>query len=296
MRIAYLLFAASAVFLTSLSSKPKPSAKAALKVLKGFCEFVPSGNAVVDGDTVSVQAFYMSKTEMTNLDYLEFLAHLKKNGEWGKYEIAKIDSSKWVNSMGYGEPYKEHYHKHPAYGNYPVVNISKEGAEMYCQWLSWSYDSISGGELKLTFRIPTKAEYIRAARGDNHNYQYSWSGPFLRNSDGDYLANFLAFGARNIAKDQSTGEYKIVNESTDLSYFKDYVDVLAPAKSYFPNEFGFYNLNGNASEMISDEDVVVGGDWKSPGYDIRIESKRAYNGAESTVGFRVVATYLVPEK
>ena len=153
--------------------------------------------------------------------------------------------------------------------------------------LGWTLDA---------FRIPTKAEYIRAARGDNHNYQYSWSGPFLRNSDGDYLANFLAFGARNIAKDQTTGEYKIVNESTDLSYFKDYADVLAPAKSYFPNEFGFYNLNGNASEMISDEDVVVGGDWKSPGYDIRIESKRAYNGAESTVGFRVVATYLVPEK
>ena len=239
-----------------LSTSQKYGSKHALKVLKGFCEFVPSGNAVVDGDTVSVQAFYMSKTEMTNLDYLEFLAHLKKNGEWEKYEIAKIDSSKWVNSMGYGEPYKEHYHKHPAYRNYPVVNISKEGAEMYCQWLSWSYDSISGGELKLTFRIPTKAEYIRAARGDNHNYQYSWSGPFLRNSDGDYLANFLAFGARNIAKDQTTGEYKIVNESTDLSYFKDYADVLAPAKSYFPNEFGFYNLNGNASEMISDEDVV----------------------------------------
>ncbi len=149
-----------------LSTSQKYGSKHALKVLKGFCEFVPSGNAVVDGDTVSVQAFYMSKTEMTNFDYLEFLAHLKKNKEWEKYEIAKVDSSKWKTSFdnAYLDSMVSTYHNHPAYHDYPVVNISKEGAEMYCEWLSWAYDSISGGELKLTFRIPTKAEYIRADR------------------------------------------------------------------------------------------------------------------------------------
>lgn len=257
---------------------------------------MPSGNAVVDGDTVSVQGFYMSETEMTNLDYLEFLTHLKNKGEWEKYEIAKIDSSKWVNSMGYGEPYKEHYHKHPAYRNYPVVNISKEGAELYCQWLTEVYDSLSGGELKLQFRIPSRVEYIRAARGDHHDYVYGWGGPFLRNKQGAYLANFLAFGAANITRDPKSGEFKVVADHMDRASYADHTDVLAPAESYFTSEFGFYNLNGNAAEMVSDEDIVVGGDWKSPGYDVRIESKRPYIGAESTVGFRVVATYLEPVK
>ncbi|MFZ9028439.1 MAG: SUMF1/EgtB/PvdO family nonheme iron enzyme, partial [Crocinitomicaceae bacterium] len=138
MRITYLLFAASAVFLTSVSSKPKPSAKAALKVLKGFCEFVPSGNAVVDGDTVSVQAFYMSTNEITNIQYLEFLTYLKNHDRLEELEKARVDTIKWNTtfSKAYMNPMALHYDDHPAYRNYPVVNISKEGAVLYCKWLT----------------------------------------------------------------------------------------------------------------------------------------------------------------
>ena len=36
----------------------------------------------------------------------------------------------------FNEPMKEHYFSHPAYDNYPVVAISREGAELYCKWLT----------------------------------------------------------------------------------------------------------------------------------------------------------------
>ena len=72
--------------------------------------------------------------------------------------------------------------------------------------------------------------------------------------------------------------------------------IIAKAESYYPNEFGFYNLNGNVSEMISDSEKAVGGDWTCPGYDVRIESEKEFKEAHPTVGFRVVATYLGPEK
>ena len=77
-----------------------------------------------------------------------------------------------------------------------------------------------------------------------------------------------------------------------MSSIGDNADVLAPSKSYWPNDFGIYNMNGNASEMISDGEFVVGGDWRSPGYDIRNESIKAYNGPSPEIGFRIVASYI----
>lgn len=287
-----LLLGTSFCLLISFSNKPKPSAKSALKILKEFGNYVPGGYAIVDNDTVSVQGFYMSETEITNLQYAEFLSYLRKNGRTEDLKLAQVDSAKWVNKFGFGEPYKEYYHTHPAYHNYPVVNITKEGAELYCKWLTEMYDSISGGELSLQFRIPTRAEYLRASRGENHEQVYSWSGPYLRNSKGCILANFLAFGSENITKDPETEEYKIVRIPYPSSTIPQDADVLAPAKSYWPNDLGFYNLNGNASEMISDGDFVVGGDWQSTGYDIRNESIKTFEKPQPTVGFRIVASYI----
>ncbi len=95
-----------------------------------------------------------------------------------------------------GEQYGKHYHKHPAYHSYPTVNVSRDGAVLFCEWLTSIYDSLSNGELKLKFRIPTRAEWIRAARGDHHEYTYSWKGPFLRNSKGTVIANFVRLGEK----------------------------------------------------------------------------------------------------
>lgn len=297
MKITSLLFTLTLILFTSLTFAPKPSAKSALKVLKGFCKYVPSGKAVIDGDTVSVQGFYMSEREMTNFDYNEFLWHLKKNGEMEKYEIAKIDTVKWNTSFNnaHMEPMTSHYHDHPAYKDYPVVNISKAGAELYCKWLSEVYDSLSGGELKLKFRIPTREEYIRAARGNDHNAQYTWKGTYLRNSEGSYLANFVQYGDRSISRNKETGKLEVIPTYPDI-YYADGTFIIAKAKSYWPNEFGIYNMNGNVSEMVGDEDIAVGGDWRCPGHDVRIESFKAFNDPHPTVGFRVVATYLEPLK
>jgi hypothetical protein len=44
--------------------------------------------------------------------------------------------------------------------------------------------------------------------------------------------------------------------------------------------------------MIDEKGVAVGGSWKSPGHDVRIESKNNYANSDPTVGFRVVFTYV----
>ena len=276
----------------SFIPEKKPSEKTAKKQLDEFYAYVPSGITLGEKDTVSVQGFYMSKGEVTNIQYREFLVDLKRKGELDKLKIAEPDTTNWNTELKRGnQKYVDYYFSHPAYRNYPVVNVSKEGAELYSEWLSEKYDSISGGELKLKFRIPTHIEWLRAVRGNQMLNIYAWGGPYLRNSKGMVLANFLNYGSENITKNQETGELEITTKSIGYNFI-DGADVTAPSISYWPNDFGLYNMNGNVSEMISDKDLVVGGDWRSPGYDVRNESARAYKGSSVTVGFRVIATYV----
>ncbi|NVK64771.1 MAG: SUMF1/EgtB/PvdO family nonheme iron enzyme [Flavobacteriales bacterium] len=291
-RSQLILICIIGLILASFTSKKKTGLKHAQKTLEGFCEFVPSGYSYVDGDTSSIQAFYMSATEITNLQYAEFLYDLLRKGEKDKYEIAKVDTNGWnsfVENASF-EPMATHYHKHPAYHNYPVVNVSKEGAELFCEWLTEKYDSLSNGEMKLKFRLPYRSEWIRAANGGMTGATYSWGGPYLRNAKGCMLANFLSIGSENITRDEQTGQLRITHDI--MSMQDDGAMCTASAKSYSPNDFGLYNMNGNVSELIADGNYAVGGDWYSPGYDIRNESIKEFKGPNPTVGFRVVTTFL----
>ncbi len=292
MRITAKITFITLLFVTLSIQKQKHSKtyKHALKVLEGFCAFIPSGNALVGRDTISVQSFYMSKTEISNFNYQEFLSALKRQGRIEDLKNAAIDTSLWNMPSGLDNKMKDYYHSHPAYRDYPVVNITKKGAELYCNWLTEMYDSLSGGEMKIKFRLPTEAEFIRAARGDHHMRRYPWGGPNLQNTQGQVLCNFLRLDATNIARTENGFEVKLI---PNLAMSENvYNDILAPAKSYWPNEFGLYNMSGNVAEMLGDRDEVIGGDWRSPGYDVRIESKRPYKTAEPSTGFRVVATVI----
>lgn len=292
MKTLYFLFLLfSQVAFGATSDGGKPSMKNAMRILNGFCSFIPSGHAVVNKDTFSVQAFYISSTEITNLQYLEFLYELRKKGEVEKLKVAQLDTLCWRLPPAYGEAYVQYYHQHPAYRDYPVVGVSKEGAELFCQWLTQKYDSLSNGEMRLKFRLPTQAEWLRAARGDQHDQTYAWVSEGIRDEEGKIQANFFNMGAENISRNPSTGEFEIVRDAW-IDFSGNNADVTVPAESYSPNEFGLYNLNGNVAEMLQDVPLVIGGDWRSPGYDIRNESTRPYQGTEATVGFRVVATYL----
>lgn len=291
-RSQLIVFLIGGLILVSFTASKKTGFKLAQKTLDGFCSFVPSGYSLIDGDTISVQSFYMSSSEITNLQYTEFLSDLLRKGDLKNYNIAKVDSTGWTRSFpeDYMQPMAQYYHAHPAYQNYPVVNITKEGADLYCKWLTAKYDSLSNGEMKLKFRIPNRSEWMRAASGNNLGAVYSWGSTQLRNEEGSMLANFLTMGSENIARNPTTGKMEVVKTVSSMD--NDGADLIAKTQSYVPSEFGFYNMNGNVSEMVSDGKFAVGGDWYSPGYDIRNASIKEFDGAEPTVGFRVVATFL----
>jgi gliding motility-associated lipoprotein GldJ len=88
---------------------------------------------------VTVRSFYMDETEVTNLDYLEYLYWL--NRVFGEnypevYRKALPDTLVWRDRMAYNEPLSVLYLRHPAYHDYPVVGVNWLQANDYCSWRS----------------------------------------------------------------------------------------------------------------------------------------------------------------
>lgn len=289
----YFGFAAMLIGILLLSSATSESRKKVkIKSPDGFA-FVPMGSILVDTSVVSVQAFFISKYEVSNLQYRTFLADLKAQGDTSSYRIAMIDSTKWRSKNAYNDPYVELYFRHPAYDNYPVVNVSREGAELYCQWLTKKYE-LSNPGLKTQFRLPYREEWIMAASAGHHLADYPWGGPYLRCAKGGYLCNFKNYGAESIHYNPETEKYEIVPNGGlgVVGTVSDVADITAPVASYAPNDYGIYNMSGNVAEMVQQIGIAVGGSWNSTGYDVRIASTMNFTSPSPYVGFRPVITYL----
>ncbi len=278
--------------LISLTSVSKPMSVSKFnKFINDFYGYVPSGLVKLQEDTFSVQSFIIGKTEVTNFDYKIFLNDLLSNGEIDKYNIAKVNSFNWSSSKSLNQKYVDYYHSHSAYRNHPVVNISKQGAELYCEWLTKRINANLPEGQKLQFRLPLKSEWLRAACGDDLDAPYSWKGQYVRNSKGMILANFVQVGEGSISRNEKN-EFVVLPYQGELN---DFGDIIAPTKSFWPNEFDIYNMNGNVAELLADSDEVIGGSWFDAGYDIRNRSLKKYSGSSPMVGFRVVATVIQSE-
>ncbi|MFC5282274.1 SUMF1/EgtB/PvdO family nonheme iron enzyme [Pedobacter alpinus] len=218
------------------------------------------------------------------------------------------DTLVWISDFTYAQndPMAKGYFSHPSFANYPVVGVTWEQAKAFTVWrsrLNESYKNSKNLPARLDYDLPTEAEFEYAARGGRIATSYPWGGPYIRNAKGCLLANFKP----------GRGNY-----IDDGGAFTVYV------KSYFPNDFGLYNMAGNVAEWTSsiysdaatayvstmnpsfnkavkkgDPDynkkrVVKGGSWKDIGYFLQ-NSAKSYeypDSARSSIGFRCVTPFL----
>ncbi len=85
---------------------------------------------------VTLSSYYMDQTEVSNLNYLEYLHWLRK--VFVEYpeiiEKALPDTNVWRRPLAYNEPFVKYYLRHPAYQDYPVVGVSWVQANDYALW------------------------------------------------------------------------------------------------------------------------------------------------------------------
>lgn len=284
-KIVCLLLLGGVLSSSQQAKKPISDLKKLKKALKDGYAFVPSKRILFHNDTVAVHGFFMSKTEVSNLDYKEYLYHLKSEGNHEAYLAALPDTAKWTAYDSGLAAYSNHYFQHPAYRNFPVVNITRQQAENYCVWLSKVWQQNTGNP-NITFRLPKQAEYISAAVGNKISRNYAWAGPYLRNGQGEYKCNFSSIYQGAITRNPETNQMEIIKNFQKLN-----MDLTAPVKSYSPNEFGIYSLNGNVAELVEESNMAVGGSWNSGGHDVSNYSTQKVKDAEPTVGFRPVMLY-----
>ena len=180
--------------------------------------YVPAGEFTMGSDSnsdeqpihkVTLDAFWIDQTEVTNKMYSSCV-------EAGVCE-EPTNAGSYSHSSYYGNA--EFY-------DYPVIYVDWNMAKTYCEWADR--------------RLPTEAEWEKAARGENANV-YPWGNTF----DGS-LVNFC----------DTNCSFSYADKSSDDGF----ADV-APVGSY-PNGasvYGALNMAGNVREWVND--------WYSETYD-----------------------------
>lgn len=257
--------------------------KAFVKQDKESYAYVPSGTILVDSQKVSIQAFIIQKNEVTNIEYKTFLFDLLLQNRKEDFLKAKPDQKKWTEIYGADmKSMEDAYFAEDAFNEYPVVNVSREGAEMYCVWFSQQLHLYTDARDEVAFndvRLPYRPEWIYAANGGDDSRIYPWASDSIKNEKSCYLANF-APDTKKLADDGGFNTVKV--------------------RTYIPNTFGLYNMSGNVAEMVYDDkdgtrtNGTAGGSWYDSEDLLKIHADDPSPGLVEgvpTVGFRVVMTH-----
>jgi formylglycine-generating enzyme len=268
-------------------------------LLIGNSSFKKKSKLVVVNSAKSIQktikqitpTLYAWQTEVSNAQYQVFIDAMKLANS-NTYMQYKVDSMGWINeTIAYNQPFAEVYHRHPAFANYPVVNVSYANAIAYCNWLTNLYNNDESRKFKkVQFALPTVEEWEVAASGNRKQAIYSWGSYHTRNNKGNYNGNFREPADVTLVTDSTTG---LAKQEVKNSLFKlgsnggDKQFYTASCTSYWPNDFGLYNCSGNVAEMVATEGIAKGGSWHSFSGEITIQSKMNYTSSGPQIGFRV---------
>lgn len=151
--------------------------------------------------TVYLDAFYMDICEVTNAQYKKFM------------DATGHSAPKYWSGPKYNAP------------NQPVVGVNWHDAVAYAKW---------AGK-----RLPTEAEWEKAARGELVGKKYPWG-------DSDPTGTLCNFADKN-------ANFEWSDKSIDDGY-----EYPSPVGGYGANGYGLYDMAGNVFEWCAD--------WHDSGY------------------------------
>ena len=299
-RIRYLIF--PILILAACSSIQKSNRQ------NYYLHIIPP-NGVKIGENL-----YYDQTEVTNLDYREFM--------WWTYRIMGDKSDEYLATIPDTNVWKDfdsclktkmrYYLRTSEFEEYPVVGITQKQAEMYSKWRSdrvFEYILIKYGIIKTDpgqkkescftieryfngtyhnlkpdpdfkyypeYSLPTTAEWIKALR-------------YADSVEQAYLKKCNSKTGKELKKNWPEFRSDIIPCINDS--FKT-IPVLIVHSGLVPERRQpLYNLRGNVSEITSENQVSIGGGWANKRQEILANNIFQAKKPNAWTGFRNVCEW-----
>lgn len=251
--------------------------------------------------------------EWKNSQGMEF-APISSTLSAAKFETRKADFQTYLDDQKLA-PLPDPGFKEPTTPDHPIVNVTREEALRFADWLTQKEQREELIETTDYYRLPSDSEWTMLAGGssepgsfpvDRHTATFSPELGSENTSDLFPWGNTWppASGTGNFL-DKSTGETKAI------SHYDDGYSATSPVGKFTPNRLGLYDLTGNVWEWVGDNyggsvdfkfrnyEVVRGGGWytnKAQQLLTRYRFSVPPNTRATDIGFRLVLVRREPVK
>lgn len=230
---------------------------------------------------ISVNAFMMGHTEVTNRQYRAFLSSL----DGGERDAMLPDSTAWTSEIGV--PWGSYFWSDD-FSDYPVVAVTWDQAKAFSEWAG--------------VRLPAESEWEYAARSGVSGRIFPWDGLDVRDREsGEFRANFAPggdYGQDGYVITSPFGAFKPNN-------FRLY-DMAGNVAEWCEDAYtpSYSALTRSGAQLVTpvyrsereNRRIVRGGSWASSEFFIGVGVRdfRQKDHASPRIGFRVARSVSNP--
>jgi formylglycine-generating enzyme required for sulfatase activity len=261
--------------------------------------------------TVTLDAFYIGKFEVTKAEwdevqswglingYTDLVAGAGKASNHPVHSISWYQMVKWCNARSEKEGLTPAYYTNDAQSTiYKTGNVGITNSQV-----KWNANG---------YRLPTEAEWEKAARGGLNGKRFPWGDTISHNQANYYAGTFTYTGDTTPYHDDYDLSYQ--QKIFHPSYSSGSQPYTSPVGSFVANGFGLHDMAGNAYEYCwdrygayasgdqtnprgptsgdsYDSRVARGGSWYDYAYQNRVAYRTGGNPSYTNptpVGFRVL--------